>query len=97
MEQMAKFFKVFSDPVRLEIIKLINRGETCSCNMVERLPITQPTLSYHLKHVAQAGLATTRRDGNWIKYQLDISKVDQMIEFLTHLKKEHGENKLCNL
>ena len=97
MDDIAKYFKVFSDPVRLEVIQLINRCESCSCNMVDKLPITQPTLSYHLKHISKAGLATTKREGNWIKYHLDITKVDQMIDFLTNLKKEHGENKGCKL
>ncbi len=97
MEKLATYFKVFSDPVRLEVIKLLINGESCSCTMIDKLPISQPTLSYHLKQIAQAGLASSTRDGNWIKYHLDKSKLDDMIDFLQTLKDIKAEDQGCKL
>lgn len=97
MEDMAQYFKVFSDPVRLDVIKLLIKGEACSCTMVDQLPISQPTLSYHLKQIAQAGLATSHRDGNWIKYKINQDKLNEMMAFLQTLKDMKAEEKGCKL
>jgi len=85
-DKFAHYFKVFSDPQRLEIIRLLIQGETCGCTLIEKLPISQPTLSYHLKIITKAGLATTKREGNWIKHFIVKEKIDEMIIFLQGLK-----------
>ena len=84
--KIAEYFKVLSDPNRLEIIELLLKGETCGCTLIDKLTISQPTLSYHLKTITKAGLATAKREGNWIKHYIDKSKIDEMIEFLLTLK-----------
>lgn len=43
----ASLFKALSDDNRLTILKLLIQGETCGCTLIDKLPITQPTLSYH--------------------------------------------------
>lgn len=85
-EEMIKYFKALSDLNRLEIVELLIKGETCGCTLIDKLPITQPTLSYHLKHITQSGLATARKEGNWVKHYIDRSKIDDMIKFLENLK-----------
>ncbi len=97
MEKFAAYFKVFSDPVRLDVIKLLIAGESCSCTMIDKLPISQPTLSYHLKQIEKAGIATSHRDGNWIKYRIDKDKLDEMIAFLQTLKDFRTEDRGCKL
>ena len=97
MESYASYFKVFSDPVRLEVIKLLIAGESCSCTMIEKLPISQPTLSYHLKQIVNAGLATSNREGNWIKYHVDKKKVLDMMSFLKSLIDMKTEDRGCRL
>ncbi|HOO44368.1 MAG TPA: metalloregulator ArsR/SmtB family transcription factor [Bacillota bacterium] len=84
--QIAEKFKVLSDPNRIEILELLIKGETCGCTLIDKLPITQPTLSYHLKIITNAGLATTKRDGNWIKHFVKRESLDEMIEFLQKLR-----------
>lgn len=85
-DKMTELFKVFSDPNRVDIIRLLLAGETCGCTLIDKLPITQPTLSYHLKMITQAGLATAKREGNWIKHYINKDKIDDMIDFLAELK-----------
>lgn len=97
MESYAAYFKVFSDPVRLEVIKLLLEGESCSCTMINRLPISQPTLSYHLKQISDAGLATAKREGNWIKYHINKDKIDDMIRFLQMIRDIESVDKGCKL
>jgi ArsR family transcriptional regulator len=85
-QDFSILFKVFSDPTRLKIIHLLLQGETCGCTLIDKLTITQPTLSYHLKMITQAGLATAKREGNWIKHYINREKIEEMISFLESLK-----------
>lgn len=94
-ENIIESFKVLSDPNRLEIIELLLKGETCGCTLIEKLPISQPTLSYHLKAITKAGLATAKKEGNWVKHYINREKIDEMINFLEDLK--HMEQTECNL
>lgn len=82
---ISEYFKVLSDPNRLEIVALLLQGETCGCKLIDNLPISQPTLSYHLKSLSHSGLATSVREGNQINYSIDRDKIKEMIEFLNQL------------
>jgi ArsR family transcriptional regulator len=56
--------------MRLEIYRLIaaQDGPLCVCDVVERFPLHQPTISHHLKVLREAGLVTVTRDGKWAYY-----------------------------
>jgi len=94
-EKIAEYFKVLSDPNRLKIVELLLKGETCGCTLIDKLPITQPTLSYHLSQLASSGLARTKRDGNKIEHFINREKLDEMIAYLEALKVM--EDKSCSL
>lgn len=85
-EQISEYFKVLSDPNRLQIIELLLKGETCGCNLVDKLPISQPTLSYHLKNITKFGLANNKRDGNNINHYVDRDKINEIINYLVSLR-----------
>ncbi|MFK5883753.1 MAG: metalloregulator ArsR/SmtB family transcription factor [Candidatus Izemoplasma sp.] len=85
-EEYALLFKVLSDPNRLKIIELLISGETCSCTLIDKLPITQPTLSYHLKIITSSGLATSRKEGTWMKYFINKDKLSFLSKFIVNLK-----------
>jgi ArsR family transcriptional regulator len=94
-DKIIEYFKVFSDKNRLEIIELLLKGETCGCTLIDKVPISQPTLSYHLKTITVSGLATSKREGNWIKHYIDKEKINDMIRFLEQLRDTEAE--VCNL
>jgi ArsR family transcriptional regulator len=94
-EKMAAYFKVLSDPNRLEIIELLIKGETCGCTLIDKVSVSQPTLSYHLKHITKAGLATSKREGNWIKHFVKKDALNEMIDFLIELRDTEVEQ--CSL
>lgn len=81
-QDMAKLFKALSDENRLKIIELLLRGELCGCMLIDKLDIQQPTLSYHLRILTEAGLTTSFREGNMIKYHVNIEVIDQIMKFL---------------
>lgn len=94
-QTMADYFKVLSDVNRLEIVELLLKGETCGCTLIDNLSISQPTLSYHLKNITKSGLATSKREGNWIKYFVDRNKINEMIAFLEELRDVEAQQ--CSL
>lgn len=67
----AKLFKALSEPMRIEILKAIKKEETCACDVLRKLPISQPTLSHHMKVLVEAGLVHVRKDGSWMRYSLN--------------------------
>jgi ArsR family transcriptional regulator len=86
-ERIAQQFKALSDENRLKVLELLIQGETCGCTLIDKLPITQPTLSYHLKVLTEAKLTTSYKEGNWVKHTVDLAEIDRLISFLTQLKK----------
>lgn len=83
---IALLFKALSDENRLTILELLIKGETCGCTLIDKLTITQPTMSYHLKQLTDAGVISSFKEGNWKKHHVDLSKIDALIDFLTELK-----------
>ena len=67
----AKVFKAFCDEKRLHIIEQLQNGEKCACVLLEKLNISQPTLSHHMKILCECGLVDTRREGKWSHYSLN--------------------------
>ena len=94
-EKYARLFKVLADVNRLKIIELLIKGETCGCTLIDNLPISQPTLSYHLKMISEAGLADSKREGNWIKYYINKNKLTEIKLFIEKIRDTEAEQ--CNL
>lgn len=67
MKELATIFKALSDETRLRIIKLLEEGELCVCDITAALDMVQPKVSFHLK---EAGLIKDRKQGKWIHYSL---------------------------
>lgn len=69
--QLAGWFKVLSDPVRLRLLSLIAaQGESCAaCDLVEPIGVSQPTISHHLKVLFEAGLVDREKRGRWVFYR----------------------------
>lgn len=75
----AAGFKALGHPVRLGIaLRLAEEPDTCACDFAEVFGVSQPTVSQHLKVLREAGLVTTRRDGNQICYSLDPAGLDEL-------------------
>ena len=73
MQALADIFKALSDETRLRVIKLLENGELCVCDIVAALDISQPKVSFHLNVLKEAGLLRDRKQGRWTHYRLDAS------------------------
>ena len=72
-EATAALFHALGDPAR---VKIVNRlatagGPVCACEFEPLLGLSQPTVSHHLKKLAEAGLLDRERRGKWAYFSLD--------------------------
>lgn len=49
----------------------------------EQLELPAPTLSFHLKTLAQAGLVTAIQEGRFVRYRAEMAGINALIDFLT--------------
>lgn len=70
MKKIAEFYKALGDEVRLKILQMLSEQEMCVCEIIERLDMSQPAVSHHLKILRQVGLVKDSREGKWIYYSL---------------------------
>lgn len=73
MRKLAEFFKALGDETRLKIIRMLSEKEMCVCEVIDRLDLSQPAISHHLKILRQAGLVKDTKEGKWVYYALDES------------------------
>ena len=66
----AKIFKALADSTRLRILGLLSIREMCVCEIMVALNLTQPTASYHLGILENAGLVKDRKEGKWVFYRI---------------------------
>ena len=81
----ANIFNVFSDSNRLQILNMLSDEEMCACEILEKFNITQPTLSHHMKVLVDSGLVIARKDGNWMYYKLNYSKINDIKKFINQI------------
>lgn len=80
-EELALAFAVLADPARLRLLSLIasaEAGEACVCELVEPIGRSQPTVSHHLKILADAGLIVGDKRGRWVWYRAVPERLNQL-------------------
>lgn len=70
MESFIAQARAVSDPTRLRMLKLLEGGEMCVCDIMEVMGLGQSTASKHLGVLRAAGLVETRKAGTWSHYRL---------------------------
>jgi ArsR family transcriptional regulator len=69
----ARLFKALADPHRVRIMNLLATSEdaVCGCDLEGPLGLSQPTVSFHLKKLFDAGLLDRDKRGVWVYYSLN--------------------------
>ncbi|HXC04809.1 MAG TPA: metalloregulator ArsR/SmtB family transcription factor [Bacteroidia bacterium] len=96
--KIAKYAKALSHPARVAILKLLIQRQTCICgDIVEELPLSQSTVSQHLKELKEAGLIQGDIEGAKVCYCIDEKEWKLAQSYLSELfvtYKKSGE-KCC--
>ena len=78
-DDLARVFAALADPVRLRALNLIaSAGEVCSCDMLEALDRSQPTVSHHTKQLADAGLIVGEKRGRWVWWRIVPERIAEV-------------------
>ena len=73
-------FRALADPTRREILRLLREGPRSSGEIAEHFPSAWATISKHLGVLREAGLVLTERDGNSIRYELNTTVLQGVVE-----------------
>ena len=83
-EATAAVFRALGDPARVRLVNVLAAGDAvCVCDLQQPLGLSQPTVSHHLKKLADAGLVVREQRGRWAYYSLDreaLARVAALVE-----------------
>jgi DNA-binding transcriptional ArsR family regulator len=71
VQQVAEYFSVLGEPMRLRILNLLRDGEKCVQDLVEATDTSQANVSKHLKVMMQAGILNRRSKGTLAYYSVE--------------------------
>ncbi|MBK6523340.1 MAG: winged helix-turn-helix transcriptional regulator [Sphingobacteriaceae bacterium] len=81
---MAKFAKALGHPARIAILEVLTKRTDCMCgDIVEELPLSQSTVSQHLKELKDAGLIKGTIEGAKVCYCIDEKEWDNAKSYLS--------------
>jgi len=92
----ATLFKALGHPARVAILEYLLKVDDCICgDIVNELPLSQPTISQHLKELKNAGLINGNVDGNAICYCIDEKIVAKLNEYFSTVSAKLEKKKAC--
>lgn len=95
--QISEKFKALGHPARVAIVEYLLRSESCICgDIVNELPLAQPTVSRHLKELKEAGIIKGNVEGTSICYCLNEETVSELLSYMIGLLKQlQSSNRSC--
>ncbi|MBE9077682.1 winged helix-turn-helix transcriptional regulator [Romeria aff. gracilis LEGE 07310] len=83
-ETVFSGFHALSEPIRLQVLELLQGGELCVGDMCQKLNIAQSKLSFHLKTLKEASLVRARQQGRWMYYSLNTDQFNLLENYLAN-------------
>ena len=83
-------FRALADETRRSILRLLRDRPLTSGQIAERFDSSWPTISRHLAVLREAGLVTTERKGQEIRYELNTSVFQDLIQHLIEWTRPSG-------
>jgi len=88
---IAKIAKALGHPARVAIVDYLVKTNACICgDIVNELPLAQPTVSQHLKELKNAGIIKGEIEGNSICYCIDEQVVAKIEKYLSDILEKTG-------
>jgi DNA-binding transcriptional ArsR family regulator len=84
--RLAKYAKALSHPARIAILKVLIEKQACICgDIVDELPLSQSTVSQHLKELKEAGLIKGDIEGAKVCYCIDEKEWKLALSYINEL------------
>lgn len=95
--KIASYAKALAHPARVAILKLLIKKQACICgDIVDELPLSQSTVSQHLKELKEAGLIKGDIEGKKVCYCIDEKEWEMAKSYLSVFFDEYStKNKCC--
>lgn len=96
--ELALIAKALGHPARIAIIEYLLKVNSCICgDIVNELPLSQPTISQHLKELKNARLISGNVEGTSICYCINDEVFNTIKNVMVALSEnlEHSKNKCC--
>lgn len=84
-------FRALSDNNRLQIIDMLSCGEMCAYQLLEKLNITQPTISHHMKTLIDSKLVIARKEVNLIYYGLNKDAFCELNKYIRYISNDKSD------
>lgn len=81
-QKMQRVFKALCDENRWKILDFLKNGEQCGCVLLNKLDISQSTLSHHMKILCDSGIVEGKKAGKWAHYSISQQGVAAAQELL---------------
>lgn len=95
---IATLAKALGHPARIAILEYLIKVDACICgDIVNELPLAQPTVSQHLKELKNAGLIKGNIEGNCICYCIDEKSLSKLQSYFSNMsaKLEKKKSNCC--
>jgi DNA-binding transcriptional ArsR family regulator len=94
--QIATIAKAMGHPARIAIIEYLMKANECICgDIVNELPLAQPTVSQHLKELKNAGIIKGNIEGNSICYCIDEKTIAILNTYFSKIIQTVLKSKCC--
>lgn len=94
--EIATLAKAIGHPARIAILEYLLKVNTCICgDIVNELPLAQPTISQHLKELKNAGLIKGSIEGNAICYCVDEKGIEKLQSYFGNMLQVIAVRKSC--
>jgi ArsR family transcriptional regulator, arsenate/arsenite/antimonite-responsive transcriptional repressor len=90
-QSFNRLLNAIADPTRRRILQSLKlRGACsigkntglCACDIEERIHLSQPTISHHMRILQKAGLVDAKKEGHWRWYQRNERAIKQFAKTL---------------
>jgi DNA-binding transcriptional ArsR family regulator len=93
---IATLTKALGHPARIAIMEYLIKVDTCICgDIVNELPLAQPTISQHLKELKNAGLIKGNIEGNSICYCVDEKAIAKLQSYFANMTIKLEKKNTC--
>lgn len=94
--EVALLSKALGHPARIAILEYLMRIDTCICgDIVNELPLAQPTVSQHLKELKNADIIKGTIEGNAICYCINEKSVEKLINYFLKITTKLKNKQCC--
>lgn len=93
---IAVLIKALGHPARIAILEYLLKVDECICSdIVNELPLSQPTVSQHLKELKSVGLIKGSVEGNAICYCVDEKAIAKLKDYFTNISIKLQKKNCC--